>query len=592
MPGGFAGSGELIRIANTDELRAELDVNESDLAKVQLDQPAEVAPDAYPDRRYAARVVKLYPQINRQKGTLKVEVRILEPDEWLRPDMSVRVTFFAGEPARGGAASARAGARAARGACAATSRATYAWVVTEGRLRRQPLASAGEAGRRPRDRDRAGSRAARRSSSARPRACREGQRVQRERPDAVSGVLDTAAVFDTVVVGAGVVGLAIARAEALRGREVVILEREPRFGTATSSRNSEVIHAGHLQPDRHLEDAPVRRGPARALPLLRGARRRPPPHREAAGRDRRRGAETLDRLIALSRANGLIGDDALVPLSAAEAQRLEPEVSLRRGRALAVDRDRRPGAADARAARRRRSSAARTSPITRRSTSAAATRDGLRVRVGGERERGGALPAPDQRRGARRERARAEDRRIRPARAPQLYYVKGSYFALLGPVAVPAPDLPDAPRRALGALDDRPRRPAQVRSRCRVRRRRSTTRSTRARRRVLPLGAALLARACPTARSSRAMRASARSSRRPASPGATSRSTGPRSTASPGSCSSTESRARASPRASRSRTSSRRCRLNRQPSEASVPRARWATQAHHVVLHTLSGVGP
>ncbi|MFX8965103.1 FAD-dependent oxidoreductase, partial [Acinetobacter baumannii] len=40
------------------------------------------------------------------------------------------------------------------------------------------------------------------------------------------------------VVGAGVVGLAIARAEALAGREVVILEAEGQFGTATSARNS------------------------------------------------------------------------------------------------------------------------------------------------------------------------------------------------------------------------------------------------------------------------------------------------------------------------------------------------------------------
>ncbi len=49
---------------------------------------------------------------------------------------------------------------------------------------------------------------------------------------------------ETVVVGAGVVGLAIARALAISGREVVIVERETSFGTATSSRNSEVIHAG------------------------------------------------------------------------------------------------------------------------------------------------------------------------------------------------------------------------------------------------------------------------------------------------------------------------------------------------------------
>jgi RND family efflux transporter MFP subunit len=144
VPGGFAGSGELIRIANTDELRAELDVNESDLSKVKLDQPAEIAPDAYPDRRYAARVVKLYPQINRQKGTLKVEVRILEPDEWLRPDMSVRVTFFAGEPPAG-AASAAPQVLAPRAAVRRDAQGEYAWVVTEGRLRRQTLTTTGTA---------------------------------------------------------------------------------------------------------------------------------------------------------------------------------------------------------------------------------------------------------------------------------------------------------------------------------------------------------------------------------------------------------------------------------------------------------------
>ncbi|MCZ7560719.1 MAG: NAD(P)/FAD-dependent oxidoreductase [Burkholderiaceae bacterium] len=48
----------------------------------------------------------------------------------------------------------------------------------------------------------------------------------------------------TVVIGAGVVGLAIARELALAGREVVILERENAFGTVTSARNSEVLHAG------------------------------------------------------------------------------------------------------------------------------------------------------------------------------------------------------------------------------------------------------------------------------------------------------------------------------------------------------------
>ena len=48
----------------------------------------------------------------------------------------------------------------------------------------------------------------------------------------------------SLVVGAGVVGLAIARELALSGREVVNLERADAFGTQTSSRNSEVNHAG------------------------------------------------------------------------------------------------------------------------------------------------------------------------------------------------------------------------------------------------------------------------------------------------------------------------------------------------------------
>jgi len=49
---------------------------------------------------------------------------------------------------------------------------------------------------------------------------------------------------DTIIIGAGVVGLAIARTAAARGREVLILESESAIGTATSSRNSGVIHAG------------------------------------------------------------------------------------------------------------------------------------------------------------------------------------------------------------------------------------------------------------------------------------------------------------------------------------------------------------
>jgi L-2-hydroxyglutarate oxidase LhgO len=58
---------------------------------------------------------------------------------------------------------------------------------------------------------------------------------------------------DAVVIGAGVVGLAVARALALQGREVWLLESENAIGTGTSSRNSEVIHAGIYYPQGSLK---------------------------------------------------------------------------------------------------------------------------------------------------------------------------------------------------------------------------------------------------------------------------------------------------------------------------------------------------
>ncbi len=58
---------------------------------------------------------------------------------------------------------------------------------------------------------------------------------------------------DCIVIGAGVVGLAVARALAATGREVVILERADTIGSETSSRHSEVIHAGIYYPPGSLK---------------------------------------------------------------------------------------------------------------------------------------------------------------------------------------------------------------------------------------------------------------------------------------------------------------------------------------------------
>src|SRR6478672_12117904 len=59
--------------------------------------------------------------------------------------------------------------------------------------------------------------------------------------------------IDCVVIGAGVVGLAVARALAQAGRDVVVIESHPAIGMETSSRNSEVIHAGLYYPTGSLK---------------------------------------------------------------------------------------------------------------------------------------------------------------------------------------------------------------------------------------------------------------------------------------------------------------------------------------------------
>jgi RND family efflux transporter MFP subunit len=132
VPGGFAGSGDLIRMANLDDLRGQVDVTESELAKVRIGQPAEVVPDAYPDRRYAAHVIKLYPQIDRQKGTLRIEAQIEQPDDLLWPDMSARITFLEPLPAPEG----RSGILIPRSAVRTGPAGAFAWVVENDRLRR------------------------------------------------------------------------------------------------------------------------------------------------------------------------------------------------------------------------------------------------------------------------------------------------------------------------------------------------------------------------------------------------------------------------------------------------------------------------
>jgi L-2-hydroxyglutarate oxidase LhgO len=129
---------------------------------------------------------------------------------------------------------------------------------------------------------------------------------------------------DCVVVGAGVIGLAIARRLAAAGREVIVLESEGEIGSVTSSRNSEVIHAGIYYPRDSLMARFCVSGRAA---LYRYCDEHGVPHRKCGKLIVATTSEEAERLAAIAeraRVNG-VGD--LIILSGAEARALEPALN-------------------------------------------------------------------------------------------------------------------------------------------------------------------------------------------------------------------------------------------------------------------------
>lgn len=126
---------------------------------------------------------------------------------------------------------------------------------------------------------------------------------------------------DAVVVGAGVVGLAVARALALAGREVMVLEAAEAFGTGTSARNSEVIHAGIYYPQASLKARLCVQG--RQL-LYSYCAERGIAHRRCGKLIVATSAAQVGELRAIRQRAAANGVDDLALLSQAEAQALEP----------------------------------------------------------------------------------------------------------------------------------------------------------------------------------------------------------------------------------------------------------------------------
>ena len=89
--------GQVVALADLNDIQVELDIAQDDFAKLGPKQKGIVTVDAYPDRKWDGVIHEISPEANRQKATVQVKVQILNPDEYLRPEMNATVKFLANE---------------------------------------------------------------------------------------------------------------------------------------------------------------------------------------------------------------------------------------------------------------------------------------------------------------------------------------------------------------------------------------------------------------------------------------------------------------------------------------------------------------
>src|SRR6266436_927178 len=130
------GATDIAQLADTDDMRAEVDINEADIAKVGIGSPATVALDSYPDKKYDAALVKVYPAADRQKGTVKIEVQIGRPDlQIIKPEMSVKVSFLVPKMKNGD----EPRLTVPKSAIHTEGSESYVWIVRDGMAKRATI---------------------------------------------------------------------------------------------------------------------------------------------------------------------------------------------------------------------------------------------------------------------------------------------------------------------------------------------------------------------------------------------------------------------------------------------------------------------
>ncbi|HVR84372.1 MAG TPA: efflux RND transporter periplasmic adaptor subunit [Planctomycetota bacterium] len=138
--GTVQSGGSLCTLIDRNSLEMVADVNETNIAKVQVGQKTEVATEARPDRKYQGEVRQIVPTADRTKGIVQVKIRLLDPDDALLPEMASRAAFLRDKAVAG----APRKLIAPRGSIRDRGGRTVVFIVEGGRVRLQAVEAGAE----------------------------------------------------------------------------------------------------------------------------------------------------------------------------------------------------------------------------------------------------------------------------------------------------------------------------------------------------------------------------------------------------------------------------------------------------------------
>ncbi len=134
----------VVALADLSDLQIELDISQTDFARLKMGQRAEIIPEAFPNLRYTGFIAEIAPEANRAKATVQVKVKVDNPDEQLRPEMNARVNFLADEKTAAGSSPARV--LVPKAAVVRRDGSTFVFVVKANRVEQRSIRLGDEAG--------------------------------------------------------------------------------------------------------------------------------------------------------------------------------------------------------------------------------------------------------------------------------------------------------------------------------------------------------------------------------------------------------------------------------------------------------------